>query len=783
MIRIKIDIDKLMATDNLIVANNISDYPKIYNEILKALENDIDLSLIIRDKSVQLWIENMSKRNKNSFEILKVNAKSVLENKWDIKIPEYILNNDIIDADLLNINIQVKENESFESVILGYFFDPEFNHKLFPFTKLFEIINSYDSKTWEENMKINLVHKIYNSQINNWISKTKNSNEKEFIKLFNEDLNNLKNDLIKYKILRTFPGIGKKILGDKYTLFESLNLNLRNFKIIEEELSNDLLKGIELEINSWNKPNDTVELGKYIEKTSGLLKLEFNLIKGIIERNPTLVSKDIISLIKTVYNQIIDLIGKDIFDLEKLIIPKKPENPEESWDLEKWLDWVIKSYMPFYAWSDNNNLLKEDLFEIGDRFSSWIYENWVSIKTSSKKMVFNILPNNYNEFKNPDTIDLFIVIDNLSWINIETLKRLLEDIGLGIVKIEPYISMLPSETEISKKCLLSGETRYNDIDIKKYNNIVEKGWIPYFGENKFIYISDITKLKDISKIQHTAYFINYIPLDTALHQSESELGIPHKKLITTLLETLVGYLKEFINKHNILNKVKIHISSDHGSTRIPKELKNDLDINYFKGNEFEKKSNRFVSVNNERFKSLPDNLKYDCFILDKTEFGNSEHYLCARKNNRFIESNGSNYIHGGLLPEEMIVPYIVLEKEKIQIQNPLFSILRNNYRYKAEEVDFEFGNVNDNPIENITFKILNSNIEADIYSLKWIDAKSKTDIKIKARFKKTTIKDDEINLKVLITFQIAGRVYENTYNLPIKMVSMVELKDSTIFDI
>jgi len=92
--------------------------------------------------------------------------------------------------------------------------------------------------------------------------------------------------------------------------------------------------------------------------------------------------------------------------------------------------------------------------------------------------------------------------------------------------------MIPSETEIAKKCLLSGSISYNEIDDKKYKSIVEKGWIPYSMENKqFHYIENINKLKDLEIVEDHTYIINYLPIDTILHQREDEIGNSYDKEI------------------------------------------------------------------------------------------------------------------------------------------------------------------------------------------------------------------------------------------------------------
>jgi predicted protein tyrosine phosphatase len=243
-----------------------------------------------------------------------------------------------------------------------------------------------------------------------------------------------------------------------------------------------------------------------------------------------------------------------------------------------------------------------------------------------QKDVFNILPNNADRLKSTESINLVLVIDNLWWGLVPIIKDLFQMHGFFLSKVEPYLSMLPSETEISKKCLLAGAPTYNDIDNKTYKNIIEKGWVPYFNDATFQYISDPGKLSDIVEITGHTYVVNYLAIDKALHMSSDQIGMPHLKYISSLLEGFVETIAEFIDKHDLKKRIVIHVLTDHGSTTIPADIANDLDPSRFESLEFTIRSPRYIVVSNERFSSLPENWKEDCFFLHATEFGNDSHY-------------------------------------------------------------------------------------------------------------------------------------------------------------
>ena len=296
-------------------------------------------------------------------------------------------------------------------------------------------------------------------------------------------------------------------------------------------------------------------------------------------------------------------------------------------------------------------------------------QDWDDIHANSKHMVFNILSNKAAELKRPGVVNLVLVVDNLGWAFSEMLRDLFQEQGYFLASAEPYLAMLPSETEISKKCLLSGAVGYQAIDDKTYKGIIERGWVPYFNNHDFRYISDIGSLSAIETIDAATYVVNYLAVDKALHKPADEIGMPHRDHVHHLLGKLVDNAMAFIEKHGLKDIIRIHVVSDHGSTRIPPTIQNDLDPAFFKSNGFEARSHRYVVVSNECFAGLADNLKLDCFFLPANDFLNPENVLCARRGNRFLPTEQDFYVHGGLLPEEVIVPYMVFEPASVSVQD------------------------------------------------------------------------------------------------------------------
>jgi hypothetical protein len=161
---------------------------------------------------------------------------------------------------------------------------------------------------------------------------------------------------------------------------------------------------------------------------------------------------------------------------------------------------------------------------------------------------------------------------------------------------------------------------------------------------------------------------------------------------------------------------------------------------------------------------------------------NPDNFLCARRGNRFLPTDKNSYVHGGLLPEEVIVPYMVFEPANIPIQD-LSVLLKNNlFRYRMETIALEIGNPNDTAVEQIQVSILNGNIECEPQRIVILNGKTNTVLQFNARFKLTSLPEEKTNLHIRVRFIARGEQHSFDVRSAITMKKMIEEKSSGIFD-
>jgi len=782
MIQIIIDISAIKQSDSaLIVFDNLS-YIKAYKVVQDALLYDNDCEVIVRKRVHKVWFERMSDRHSSKFVFKKVTIGQLLEEKWGISIPSSVIEDDINELKLFEVTEKPSKGTQFEDFLLGYFYSSVLSNKKLELEDIPELLNCFNRKSWNENSKYKLLKSIYEERLKLWFDKANTDQKKIVAKLIN-DIQAFRVELIHYKILKHYKKLLKKLVPEYY-LFDALKFNTNKLNYDENELT-DLLKQLEYEINSWKRPANEKELLAFVKNMSGLLIFEFNQIKNILNVNPSLISVEIIRAIEIRFNGLMNEIREELEQFGSKIPPEFPEEPNMDWNVEQMLSWCTKEYFPYFYWASNNSEDFTHLAELGNKFSVWYYKEYENIIANDKHILYKFLPNNFKFFDSKEGINIVLIIDNFPWFLAKELKDIFEKSKINLSSIQPYLSMLPSITEVSKKCLLTGQDRYNKIEEKTYKGILEsKGWIPYFEDKRFKYYPNLGSFKKEKDLSPGAYFINYLEIDELFHKSEEKLGDFHIDYIKDYLKKLIKVVTEVLKENNVLNDAYIHIISDHGATILKSGEEIEVDKDYFKSNGPFEGSYRYIKLETKTLKAIPSYIRDQCFILEEARYGTPSHYIVPRKNNSFFKVNETVWAHGGLLPEEVIIPHMIFKKVDFVVEKPDVILKNNSFRYAVQSIDIEIGNPNEYSMEDIYISILNTNFEAEETTIKLpeIKTKNKVSISFKGKFKQTSINREREMLNIEIGCSINSYNYKFETDYPIVLKSMIETKGDDIFD-
>lgn len=764
-----------------IFINEISEYVDIYSKIADSIHNNSQLKVIVRDPTCFKWLSKLKDLyGDTNIEIWKNNPREALMRKWHLAyLPENVSDRDILEINLLELKITPKEGETFENIILENFYSSILTHKEFPIYKLINLLEELVvNNKWETHKNKPIVVKQYKSRLDEWL---KNSKKEEY----NTIIENLKNNpvslyqkLMNLKLLNSYPNrIGESVLGSDFNIYKKLNLDLSNL-VIDLKEAEIAINEIDIFLKNDIKVNSIDEIEEVLPILSGYLLLELDYLMKLVRYYKKNVNKELIEKIKDKFAAISNL--KQILikfkNLDLLVPRQAPSEPGNDWGAEEWSKWAVEEYLPYKFWLEEINEYDEKVASYSEKFGDWFFGNFIKLKTDFPRFLHKVILDIGYRIKDKSEISLLLVIDNFNYKYFSDLRDIFNKQGFFCKDSQPYFSMIPTETFVCKRSIFSGLSEINSLGNKSYDKIIKEAWAGYVGSKKFKYLSNLGALNKIKSLDHEVYILNYCNIDELFHKDEEDLGRPHREEVGYHLQNLVNAVIDFSKRLRIDRKFSIYICSDHGSTKIQSSTSSTIDRKYYKAKS-ENKHHRFVTITDKQLQKLPSHVESNAYVLKKEEYGLLENVIIARGYNRFKKSNGRYYIHGGLSPEEVIVPFAIFEKVLVEPKEIIIHLLKNAFRYSVKSnIELEIVNINDYEITDIAVDILNSNVESQIQRVKQISPKNKYVLEIPSRFKKTPDEKEKNFLLLKISYQIIEKMYSQQNEIPIVIKSMVEQK-------
>ena len=355
------------------------------------------------------------------------------------------------------------------------------------------------------------------------------------------------------------------------------------------------------------------------------------------------------------------------------VVPEPPSDPDPAWAkttrLESWRDWLA-AYLPYRSALDRLGASPGDLAALGrqaEAFSDWFTRQYPILLRDGDDLVTSVHRTVRDLLERGERV-LWIVWDNLPAHHADAVVKQFTEAGLSLsADIEWRLSLLPSVTAVSFPALLAGRlTKPGEGVGDERRTRLLKGAFPGRSIQFRNTMRDVERLAtdpaDLSVVHFTSY-------DALLHKSEHELDDDREVILALARETLTGRLAGVLRSFPIDRPVRLVVTSDHGSTRLPPEVatvvpRPDGAHTLDKVEEDEAYSSRAIRVSSGTPSS--DDV---CACLDVSDTGLDGPVLLARGFRSWSTlRRGGGYVHGGALPEEVLVPLIVMGREAIAVE-------------------------------------------------------------------------------------------------------------------
>jgi hypothetical protein len=442
---------------------------------------------------------------------------------------------------------------------------------------------------------------------------------------------------------------------------------------------------------------------------SGKIVGELDALITFTSDNPRYFSKGLFNLISAKFHRF----PEKIRELEDLVPPRAPSLPRHDWDWVETSQWLVREYMPYAKWSlrhVQNDMVLEDCAKA---YGDWLYDAYPKLKNE-------LAPLNYGtwhlvkQYIDDGYQVLWLIIDNLCWFYIEDVKTAFREQGFyptstGTI---PQLSMLPSETRISKSALVAGRLpcQIDPGKFQQYGDLFEER-CKESGIHSYRAMPDRDlRTSKLGKHKVTCCIIN--KLDVSSHQGFFDF----EDDVRNLLVNIAKYLRKFIPPEVASKKFCILVSTDHGSCKIP---------NYVKGcpvpnaTTLEEQHRRFVYTDSEI------GLQDMWYFLDKDRYGLNDNMAIVRGYGFAGSKRPKGLVHGGMTPEETFIPLLEFNLEPLEIKGIkcMHAGQPIHLSSRKQRVELLVRNPNDSRLSDVHIYVPSHSVEIDLDGIPGNDEK------------------------------------------------------------
>jgi len=535
----------------------VPDYVPAIQRIKQAVAAKESPRILVRDAACTVWLKRFAASYSDAVvRYATRTARDLLAELWQTEIPPHITDQAILASGFLEADIVPRSGQLYDEIVLEHFWGEFFTFVRFPLRLSGELINSLHLTRWKANQGRPLAMQALRACKDRWLGQTTRRELKKLVRAVFETPGILRDNLGRYKLLQSYPAqLGQAVLENWYTLFKNMEIDPTPVDLDGVDLGN-AVQEIQYYLNSLSSTHirGQTDMEAVLDAMSGWLPEELAwVVEQLRDKSEALQpTPQLLQHIKARFRPIHDQTETQLAALEAAIPPDYPSGPAENQTVEEWLHWAVQEYLPYRFWLEENDRWDNTVAEYAAIYADWFYKNYTEHKYQDQdRWVFSLLNHAMQDFKEGRKV-LFIVIDNFNFKYLRPLISQFNRRGFRVLgQVEPKWAPIPTTTEVSKWCLVAGETELQKVQGRSYEDILDKDWSGLFEGRQVTYGSRLGDLKKRRQFKEDLILLNYLPIDTALHKDERQIGTTHTADIRGRIETLVEVVCQFARRARI----------------------------------------------------------------------------------------------------------------------------------------------------------------------------------------------------------------------------------------
>lgn len=755
-------------SDGVILVENNADYVRACQGLSRYWELNGCQRVWVRSKNHFTWLRDFTGQIGCSSQFEEKTARLVLGEQWNVSLPDWLTDADVLEQNLLEIDVDSQQRTHFETRLLTRFLGGTFQTDIFSPSDIVPAIRALVSTDAKEAFeKYPLLQRCLENRCNQWAERNNKTWLKEVCKRLSENSDELWQWLSLWAGLHSYPD---KLL--EYVLAPEQILFVRGIPPVavgdlplEPTAREQTLAQIEFLFEEIREQvTSSEEFQKVVGWTTGKLSREYRYISGILRSKQFSPTEADIPVIREKFKSCPGVSESQLNSLVFSVKPSRPAlvGPEEVWSSAEWIRWTVEEYMPYRIWQVHNDEYDEDLEQTVGRFSDWYISEYASIHKDPELSLTHCLRNiSSSDLSSEFTI--ILLVDCLPIAFMELLDQALRNVGLSRHGLHYRFAGLPTITEYNKTALLSGKWQN---EAGNYEAVLKNRSASDWSGQNVVYLSNLKSLTEMAAPEETTIAVlNFLDGDEILHADMEAKSTTHEdelhRIFSRMAESVDRLAQEWAGSEEHFN---VYVVTDHGACRILDEETRSFDsavVNKLFANE----KHRFSEVPEDQVNDIPDNLwamghRFKRPFSDETVI-----YFLPRGHNTVRQTGMvKGYMHGGATPEEVIVPTASYKMVKAAWETPSVRFLNMDleketgaakfYIQRVVTLEMEIQNLNSTEIRIHRASVISPETDLKSCETVTVPAGSVNTLRMNCYFEKAAL--DKKSLEIEIAYEISG---------------------------
>jgi hypothetical protein len=753
------------------------DYVQVCRRLSKQFGAKEVLETWVRSRNHFLWLQDFTDQIGLECLFQEQTVKQMLAERWNVSVPEWLDDAQILEQGLLDLKVSASPHESFINRLLVHFLGDEFRESTLNSAKLTKVVNALATTTADEALKKypGLLTSL-KIKCGEWAGNSSETWVQSVCDRIPEGFEKLWRNLSAWSVLCSYPS---KLLDYVLTANDSACVSkVPPGDLAELDLEvtgrEEALTQIDLFFGDI-KPqvNTSDEFRKALGCTSGRFVQEFKHIFDLIRSNQFTVSIEDVQKVQEKFRACPGVTSSQLTLLTHSVKPPRPTLLDEgkSWSAKEWIRWTVDEYTPYRTWQLHNGQFDEELENMVQRFSTWYVEEYLSVhKDLDLSLIYAM--NEVGAAGSAKKLSIVLLIDCLLLQFAALIEDSLRNYGFSVHDRSYRFAPLPTITVPNKAIILGGQWDCRD---KEYENVLKTRVQQDWGGQEAVYVSNLRELAELGSItESTVVVLNFLDGDDLLHEDMQSKNTTHEeelhRIFDRVAETVSSLCDTWTGKDE---DISIYVVTDHGACRVLEEEKRSFDSSLV-NKLFPNERHRFSIMDAAKAGDVPENLWELGYKFQQPFYSDGKVYFLPKGHNTVrLPGKGKGFVHGGATPEEVIVPTALCRRVKIAWKHPFVRFVDLNldketgrarfYVQRVVSIDLELQNPNSSTVRVIRTSVIAPNTDLKSSETPSIEPGKTATLRMDCYFKKSAIGPGELLIE--IAYEIGGELHTLTVPL------------------